>query len=228
MLLLKKRLLAIIIATSLLHATPSRSQNLDAKKTYFSNVGDQLGLYNGTKYEEAPTYYKESNPYFMDNKVVNGSIQYFHVNYENVNFRYDVYADILIFEDPNHIVQLINDEIQGFTIDKMQFVPLGDKYGIQKGFYQVLHDGKTKAFKKYIKYKKEKIVFSELVGTFDPYYEHYILFKNTMYPIEGKKQILKLFADKKSAIRQFIRKNKLRYGKNPDEFISKITAFYDL
>jgi hypothetical protein len=71
-------------------------------------------------------------------------------------------------------------------------------------------------------------VFSELVGTFDPYYEHYILFKNTMYPIEGKKQILKLFADKKSAIRQFIRKNKLRFGKNPDEFISKITAFYDL
>lgn len=225
---MKKRLLAIFFAIGILHTAPIWGQNLDAKKTYFSQVGDQLGLYNGTKYEEAPFYYRDSNPYFLDKKLHNGSIQYFHVDYENVNFRYDIFSDLLIFEDSNHIVQLINEEVQGFTTNNMHFVPLGDKYGLQKGFYQQLYNGKTQAYKKYIKYKKEKIVFSELVGTFDPYYEYYIFHKNTMYPIDGKKQILKIFADKKGAIKQFIRKNKLKYGKNPDVFISKITAFYDL
>ena len=90
---------------------------------------------------------------------------------------------------------------------------------VLNGYLNVLYSGKTTL---YIKYSK-KIEKLEAKGENNKFYQliHIYLSKDGLfYPVTGKNDLIKIYDKDKKAVRDFIKKNRLRISKyDPKSFI---------
>lgn len=219
--------------TSLPHLQQSLS---NATALYNESVKNQLLIFNGPEYNEFPEPYN-GFPYFKSEYWEEGSIHYDGEQYDSITMMYDIYTDELVIEHYDQKgyaakVKLDKNKIDRFSLLGSSFVKLtkdsAERAGVRPGFYDVAYNGNVKLMAKrrkdIVKETTQNTILTEFVRKDD----FYVYKDGVYYPVRRKKSILKVFGDKKKAVRQFIKKNHLSFSNETrGHAFTQIVAFYD-
>lgn len=208
-------------------------QKKNAIDLYYQSLQTQSGLYNGSEYVPYVTLLKEGHPYFDTTKMLNGSVFYDGMLYNNVPMLYDIIKDELIIQHHNKVfyLQLIKSKIDSFNLMSHAFVHMGrdssKKDNPREGFYDLLHDGKTKLYARRIKTIQESIPDFTVEKRV---YAHtrYFIYKNNSYnEVYSQASVLDLLSDKKTLLKQALRKQHIKFKKQREYAIKTIVQQYD-
>ncbi len=197
---------------------------------YHQFIQGQSRLYNGSEYRDYLSK-NEEHPYFGVDDWSYGDIRYDDEWYEDVPMFYDLSRDKVISE---HILngaklELVSEKISAFILGDHKFVRLRKDEGkvISDGFYEMLHDGKTKVYVRREKILQQRIESTDIIATFDEKNKVYILKDGKYYPVKNKKSVLAVFDNKKPELKSFLGKNNIHYKDNREKAISRLAEFYD-
>lgn len=208
-------------------------QKKNAIDLYYQSLQTQSGLYNGSEYVPYVNSLKEGHPYFDTTKMLNGSVFYNGMLYNNVPMLYDIIKDELIIQHYNKVfyLQLIKSKIDSFNLMSHAFVHMGKdssrKDNLREGFYDLLHDGKTKLYVRRFKDIQESIPDFTVEKRV---YAHtrYFIYKNNVYnEVYSQGSVFDLFGDKKTLLKQAFRKQHIKFKKQREYAIKTIVQQYD-
>jgi hypothetical protein len=122
----------------------------------------------------------------------------------------------------------VSDKVKEFTLLNHHFIRLDSTLGapITTGFYDELYTGNIRVLVKRGKFIEETIkdeVEREFIAT-----NAFIIQKaGTYYAIKNYKGLLTVLKDKAPAIKQYLRKNRIKYRKGPENAVLKASVYYD-
>jgi hypothetical protein len=213
--------------------TKSRAQ---AYALYTEKIAEQSPLVNGSEYKEYLTVPELTTgiPYFISDDWIDGNVFYDSALYSNVPLMYDEVTDKLIIEQPfsHYKLELISEKVNYFEISGHTFLRIvraKSDSTISTGFYDVLYDGKTKA---YVKRLKQVIETTQPGGVLINYLDtkRYLLWKdNIYYPVSRKSSVMKVFEDKRKLLRKLVRdhSSEIDFHNNREKSIALIARLYD-
>lgn len=199
--------------------------------TYHRYLRPENGLYNGGEYADYTASLTQGYPYFGPNESQPGWIVYNGMRYDSLELWYDLVTDAVVLKDPDNIlkIQLINERLRSFSLGGHLFlrVQRDSINDLKTGFYELLCAGRVNLYKKPDKNLQtyatqdglQKIIYSDS--------SYYIERADHFLPVNRKSSILKALADKKPAVRSYIRKNRLSIRKNKEEALLKIVTYYN-
>ena len=205
----------------------------NAVNFYTKYIGENSGIYNGSEYV-AYDFHIQGHQYYEWNNPQPSSVKYDGIFYEKVPLAYDIVRDEVITTtyNDNVRIRLVSEKISYFSIQDHFFERLiqdsSNKSVISTGFYERLYNGQMKVFAK----RKKKI--QEVVNTtegdkqwFKEFDQFFVLKKNTYYAIQSKSDLFSLFDDKGKAVKKYLRKNKLKFKRQPESTILYAVKYYD-
>jgi hypothetical protein len=196
---------------------------------YTTSIRDQSRLYNGSDYVIYVSD-QEEHPYFIQDDWANGSVVYEDQLYEDVALLYNVNQDQLITEhNRGNSIKLVAEKVQRFRLFDHTFVRLSPNANarISEGFYDQLYEGESKVYAKYFKDYNETITSKEVVKRFDERVRYYLVKDNKFNVVKSKGSVINVFDDRKQEVKNFIRKNHIRFKANRAQAIVRIAEFYD-
>ena len=183
------------------------------------------GLYTGSLYVR--DYYRvKGHPFFETDSLERGDVFYNGVLYKNVALLYDLSHDNLVTkyaEDANLV--LVREKVAYFKLRGHLFV--AGSNAVDRGFYDVLYTGKIELL---AQRKKELVPWSksmEFDATFSQMNNYFIYKDSSYYKINSKQELLDALNDKKTALKDFISKNKPDFRKNFEKALLGIVVYYD-
>ena len=199
--------------------------------SYQHTIGENLHLYNGAEYLQVGHGVKGS-PFFASDSMLPASIVYDGRLYQAVPVWYDLVTDNLIIKNftGNNVLQLVPEKVDSFTIGHHHFIRIAADStmpaAMHTGFYEKLHGGMLPVFA-----RREKLAV--LTGrpadnefSYKTYNYYYILLNTVFYPVNDKKQLLSLLADKANEVNQYIKTAKLNFKKRPEESLVMVAQYY--
>ena len=174
----------------------------------------------------------EEDQFLFSKKFLPGTVVMRGKTYTDVMILYDIFKDeILTPYKPVGILQLNKEMVDSFSFyfsnKRYCFVKMQDSTNSDlNGYLNVLYSGKTTLFVKYSK-KIEKL---EAKGENNKFYQliHIYLSKDGLfYPVTGKNDLIRIYDKDKKAIRDFIKKNRVRISKNDPESLIPVLRFTD-
>jgi hypothetical protein len=170
--------------------------------------------------------------FFLDGSFLKGSVVFNGTVYRDLDLKYDIANDELIFSLENHPAICLNKEmVDSFTLQfqnrNYNIINAGyDTASILKGYVNLLYKGHSALYVKYT-----KLIYPLAVdGRYDLFVSEHHVFLNTeqgIVVIKGKRQLLKILKDKKKELSHFIRDSNLKCNlKNPESIIP-VVVFYD-
>lgn len=207
-----------------------------AKEIYTSALGSDSHLFNGSQYVPVLIHnYDIGYPYFLsDDWIDSTTIVYSGQRYDNITAQYDIVHEKLIIDHTysHFAIQLVTENISEFIIGGHTFVHLKSDSGQHNtpptGFYDLLYDGRVKL---YARRRKEinSVIEAPLVKTEFLDKTQFFVYKDGDYTaVRNKSSVLKLFSDRKSALRKYLNKNKFNFKTNRDAALMAATRFYDV
>jgi hypothetical protein len=191
---------------------------------------DQI-LFNGRVWFNH--YYDVRGDQFLFSKnYLTGSLSMNGKSYNNIGINYDIYNDEIITKtNLGNLLQLNKEMVDSFTlvsgIDKYRFINIKvDSLQGLKGYVNILYEGKSALI---VKYKKE-IELLAVDDKFDLFFQTYKIFliKNGIASqISNKKDLLKVFDEKKAQIKEFVKRNKIKVSKKDPQSIIPVVRYYD-
>jgi len=180
-------------------------------------------LYNGIHHLGYPNHI-EGFAYFPDNAFHTGSVVYDGIRYSNVPMKYDAFQDELVILHYSRLAMSLHSEkVKEFTYSGRRFirlVPDSVRYSwLFTGFYEELHKGPRVTLlarrKKFIEEKvtdqlEQRFILSEF---------YFIHRDDTWYVVRGFKSLLQILHEHAREIRQYLKKNKMRYRKHREAVI---------
>ncbi|WP_114778430.1 hypothetical protein [Botryobacter ruber] len=170
--------------------------------------------------------------YFGSEEWLPGTIWYEGVALERTPLRYDLVRDEVTLppvepDAPALKLRLISEKVDSFKILEHTFVRLNEQDGLPAGFYERLHDGKTKVFARREKYIFKETTYQRVAERFLTENRYY-LYKNKQYhPVKNQKGVLKVLKDRKKALENFIHKENLDFRNNFEQALLQVVAYYD-
>ena len=230
-------LLTIITITAFQGYSQTNSE-ISLYTKFDSIVGkENLGLNNGPLTLYPYKTIGDNTMFFKKNKFTIGNLIYDGQPYFNVNLKYDIFKDQLIFNppgQPEHIgISLIQDKTASFSIYGKNFVKLTNSQTsipeFISGYYELLRIGKN--FNLYIKHHKDILKEINEEGVFYSFhenYQYYIEYNNKFYVINNKTSIIKIFPESKKNINAFYQKNRSLNTSDYSQFINSLMiSIYD-
>jgi len=196
---------------------------------YAATILDQSRLFNGSDYIVYIPH-DDEHPYYGSDDWTTGSVVYWDELYENVSLLFDLSIDQVIVEhDRGSPVRLIPEKVQRFAILGHTFVRLlrDDKNKLSDGFYDQLYNGKSKVYAKYSKTYRETLQTPQVIPSFDENVRYYVVKDGNFHGVKTKSSILQVLKDRKSELKNFLRKNRIRYNDDREKAIVRLTEFYD-
>ena len=200
---------------------------------YYQSLLDQSQLYNGKKYAGYPFTFSEGTPFFLSDKLQQGSIKYNGLIFENINLMYDELSNAIIMQDENHRIQLLNEKISWFTIAGFRFICFindgKNNAAPETGFYNVLYEGNISVLKKETKKIREILAFSgdDKTHVIDTKANYYFKKNNEFTAINNQNELIDFFSDRKKEVKHFIKTSKLNFKKDPDNELAKVAAYFE-
>ncbi len=196
----------------------------DIKKKYEVVTKQISGLYNGPKYQQDAALYDEGTP-FLYSYLQPGTVEYDGKKYTDTELMYDLVKDelILLHYNGSARIQLIKSKVEAFTIADRNFIHVkSDRsidWGINEGYYEVIHKGKDLLLKKNLKVLQTSYTsHSGRVDVFDR--QKYYLVKNgKAIQISSRKSFLSLLG--KTDIDSKLRKSGITYRANQEEYMKQ-------
>lgn len=195
------------------------------------NNPDKLTLLNGRIWRN-PYTRVTGDQFFLENIFFRGSVTFNGKKFDNLDLKYDIYNDELILSIESYPVIMMNKEmVDSFSLVSgsriFRFINAGkDTPGVLKGYINVLYGGPSAL---YVKYSKMIQPLGD-DGINDQFYQRHQAFLRKgaeIVQVEGKRNLLNLLEDKKSEIRDYMKKYRIRIMKqDPDTYI-RVLEYYD-
>jgi hypothetical protein len=174
---------------------------------------------------------KDGHPYFDQNEMQQGTIVYNGILYKDVALILDLVKETLVTNDTRKIykIALIGEEIDSFTIQDHIFIHYKDSINapFRPGFYERLHNGPLTILKKEKKTIRPEIEFQVLNKYVDYSVSYYLKKNNTWHPVNSEKSLLRAFGPDASALKKFLRNNKLKFKQDKDNTLLRSAAWYE-
>lgn len=196
---------------------------------YAASIQQQSRLYNGTDYVMYMSR-DEEHPYFSIDDWTFGSITYWGEVYENVPVMFDLSTDQVVTEhNRGNPIKLIPDKVDAFVISNHTFQRLMNNgtNKIADGFYERLYDGTSKVYAKHQKVYREDITAREVIPRFEENTRYFILKNGVFNQVKKKASVLDTFEDHKQDVKNFMKKNRIRFNDNRAVAIVRIAEYYD-
>ncbi len=190
------------------------SQNKNLVKLNDSLVGNEnLAYYNGVAYYNKYQNTSRNTSQFLENKYNKGILQYNNQTYYDVNMKYDVFEDLLLFKPTSQLAietSFITAQVDYFTIKNRKFKKLETITDSIKnvGYFEENEINEKSTL--YIKHKKTEKVDSRsdnLSYVFYDYKIYYLFYNNKLEEISSKNSIIHLFPNLKKEIKKFYKEN---------------------
>ena len=208
----------------------------NATKLFYTNLGPQAPLYNGPEY-----YYYDptikGNAYFEEiNAFATGAVFYDGIAYSNVQMLYDLYDDKVAILYFNHYSKysLIKERVKSFDFLDHHFININadtivnNKAGLKSAYYDEIYNGKME-----ILVQRYKTIQTNTGGTeggeryFSPGKDLYLKKNNVYYSIGSQSDLLNVLKDKKKELQQYIKSNGIKFRRDPEDAMVKISTYYD-
>jgi hypothetical protein len=194
-------------------------------------IEKQSRLYNGIEHL-GYAYKIKGHAYFLQRELSIGTIVYDELEFANVPMIYDLHKDQVIIQylDAFSKVGLISSKVRSFSLLDHHFIRLqGDSASgspIITGFYDEIYTGKTEVVVKRGKFIEE-IVKEEVEREFIETTTVFVQKEGKYYAIKTYKTLLTVLKDKAPQVKQYLRKNRIKFRKGPENTILKAVVFYD-
>jgi hypothetical protein len=217
-----------------IRCTAQENQDLKKLKDTTNSFYGSSDLLNLGEIYQAEHVYARGHPYFSTDEYTLASVTVSNTTFENIKARYNIATDQLIIKarvDSGLLVSMVTkgDWIHSFMINSHLFVNLNKIYPGKEvqGYCEQVYKG-DKIF--YIKYKK-KFIDTYDDNTPEGFFsvlkiEKYIYTSGTFIPVNKKKDLFKLYGNKKS-IKKYMRTNKINYSKASSSQLKTLMQFCD-
>ncbi|MEO6818861.1 MAG: hypothetical protein ABI204_03975 [Ginsengibacter sp.] len=201
------------------------------KRLFDQKLQGSSKLYSGPEYIEQ-TYRMIGNQFFISDSLVNGWVSYGGHLYTDIPMQWDLLQDYVIIKSLRKEEKLVlrNDLIDSFYLSGHLVKNMeADKNHnlLRAGFYDILYTNKTAVI---AMRKKETLGIIQGVDVFYNFSAKdkiYVKKEGTYYLINNKKDIVKLFSNKRAAIKRLVRKEGLNWRKNLDQCVVVAAQYYD-
>jgi hypothetical protein len=201
--------------------------------TYNTAIGQQSRLYNGPEYDLYNPNIK-GNAYFSDiNSFTPGTVTYDGILYKDVPMMYDLFKDVVVVMLYNKFSRftLLKERVQSFDLLNHHFIYIRtdslNVNSINTGFYDQLYSGNLEVLVK----RSKAIQSTSGTNTIENYFtsskSFYLKKGNNYYSIGGQGTLLSVLKDKKKELQQYIKANKIKFNKTPEEAMVAMAARYD-
>ncbi|RZJ73462.1 hypothetical protein [Flavobacterium sp.] len=185
---------------------------------------------NGRAYPNPYKIRKGNDQFYKTDQYLVGSVVYSNQPYYNVDLRYDIYHDILIYRPKNisnNIGTILEKEfVSGFTLDGRDFVNLSSlekKPDFVTGYYEKCAVGQGfTLYAKHHKFIRQRNNDNVIVDEFneDP---GFLIEKDGVFTkTDSRGDFAKLFPDQKERIKDFYQSQKDLSKKDPISFMTKL------
>jgi len=217
------------MAQDYMNAPASLPTIANAGNVYNTFIEKQSRLYNGIEHL-GYAFKIKGHAYFQQKELQTGSVVYDELEFVNVQMLYDLLKDQVVIQHFNGFTKigLVQDKVTAFTLNGHHFIRLDSLVGVPiiTGYYDELYSGRLKVLAKRGKYIEETIK-DELEREFIQKDLFFIQKEGTYYAIKNYKGLLAILQDRSKEVKQYLRKNKIKYRKGPEYAIVKATAYYD-
>jgi hypothetical protein len=196
----------------------------DIKKKYEVVTKQISGLYNGPKYQPDAVLYDEGTP-FLYSYLQPGTVEYDGKKYTDTELLYDLVKDelVLLHYNGSARIQLIKSKVESFTISERSFIHVKEDkskdWGINEGYYEVIHKGKDLLLKKNLKVLQTSYTsHSGRVDVFDRQ-KFYLVRNDKANQVSSRKSFLSLLG--KTDIDSKLRKSGITYRANQEEYMKQ-------
>jgi hypothetical protein len=176
---------------------------------------DNQLLYTGKIWRNKYSRVKEDQFLFSTN-FLKGSVTIDGEQYKGQSLRYDIYNKEVVESFT------LDFENQSFTFAKIQ----SDTLSAYSGYFYVLYKGKSSL---YVKFRKEidPLAVDKKYDRFFQTQKIYFTNNDTVYPLAGKGDLLRLLVDYKQQLKSYIKGNKLSVSKKIPESFVPVVTYYD-
>ncbi|HTI08647.1 MAG TPA: hypothetical protein VL832_08825 [Puia sp.] len=205
------------------NSTPPAQPIDSATSLYHKYLGDEDPIFNGTEHLVSDANFRGFS-YFQSATATKGFVLYDELPYKDMDLLYDLMTDQLVLQDKaQYLITLRTDKVGSFTLFGHQFIhtPLGP------GFYDMLYSGRLTILAKRTKVIEKTIDAGEITRTVVSKDYYYALLNDKYYPLPNESRLLDLLADKKRECRLYLRTNKIKYNKDPEQAIISIAGYYN-
>ncbi len=209
---------------------PGQLFSQDAQKELDKVYGLDQTLYNGKKYTYVILYSTTGHQYLITPQYSYGSVTIKGTRYENTFLNYDIFNQQLLLKYLDATGAAITLEVskawlQGFSMANKNFEFLHLEK--EPSFYQVLGEDSLK-----ILYFWRKVLDLEaVVGSANyifkkPIRDSFVLMDGQLLPFSSKRSFIRLFGpENKSEIKSYMRKNKIKIRKSPDQAMEGLIKY---
>ncbi|WP_183568467.1 hypothetical protein [Mucilaginibacter sp. SP1R1] len=200
---------------------------------YNQAIGQQSRLFNGPEYNLYNPIIK-GNACFADvSTFTPGTVTYDGIFYKNVPMLYDLYKDVvgvLLYNKFSRFA-LLNERLESFDLLGHHFIYLKtDSLNTTSpgaGIYDQLYKGNLEVLVKRSKSIQNATTTTTIESFFTSKVTYYLKKGDSYYSIGGQSTLLKVLKDKKKELQQYIKANKIKFKKTPEEALVAIAARYD-
>jgi hypothetical protein len=202
-----------------------------AGDVYNPFIEKQSRLYEGLEHIGYSLRIK-GHAYFLQKELQTGSVVYDELEFANVPMLYDLLKDQVVIQHFNGFTKLslISEKVRSFTLNNHHFIRLqadsASHSPIITGFYDELYTGRLNLLVKRGKFIEETIK-DEVEREFIKYDLFFIEKEGTYYAIKNYKGLLTVLKDRSKEVKQYLRKNRIKYRKDRENAIVKATVYYD-
>lgn len=205
-----------------------------AVQQYQDYISFAAPLYAGPQYTDYYLKLQDGHPFYLNTAFHYGSIMYDNILYQKIPMKYDILQSKIVIQDASGIFRLLPeyDKISFFTLDNHEFIKLIKDSSNPSlpisGFYEVLYKDKgLTVLKKETKQVVEDLnskstIQRNVISDVD----FYVRTGNAYRIFNKKNQVLSAFKDKKTEIRQYIRKKNLDFKNDSENSLVSVASFY--
>ncbi len=235
-----KNYLLLFFSVFSAHILTAQSNELYSKfvkdsteKIYYESWPQKTPFYNGRQYYGYVGGIKGHA--FHVETWQNGAVFYENMWYYDVPLLFDTYSGDIVTKVVGGMTYIVvREKVKAFLVGEDRFILLGKQYGqsVPDDFYQdMLVGDESKKIKLYIRRKKylnERAGYSTVLEReFYKKDEFYVFSSGEYNRVKTKKQVLKLIGDKRKAALIYLKKNDIKFKRDPEEYITLLIQFYN-
>ncbi|WP_299385870.1 hypothetical protein [uncultured Lacinutrix sp.] len=204
--------------------------------TFDNTIGiENTKLYNGKRYFSVYKYTEDNHNFHKTAYPIKGEVTYDNASFYNVNLKYDILDDNLIFEPNGHRsyinIELVKDKVSGFKINNQTFINsqlITENNKQVTGYLEVVYESATITM--YAKRKKtatKKIKKNRVYHLYSNKPDYYISYNGAFNEIKSTNSFKKLFLNHEEDLKKIIKKNKERFRKDEEGFYLFLAEWMD-
>ena len=215
--------------------TEKDSHQLTIKNTvsrYYKSLGEQSGIYHGPAYIGYPYQLSNGHQFFESPNLTQGTIFYNGMLYQDIPMWYDLVKDEVVVQniDSLSMISLHNERIDYFSLLGHYFLKISQdsSSSLSTGFYDQIYKGKTEVLVRRYKGTLEDVstegIFTKILKQKN---EIYLKKEGKYFSVLSSGSVLKALGNKQKEILSHLKKNAIKFKKDPEKAIVMMVSYYD-